>query len=172
MSKTQHRVTPVPGAEAQWPRPAFVVGCYLGNDAQGRPLVVPASDAATAPRTARCLAGFVGWPADAQFARGAPALLAIDEAAGGDVVIMGLVRDTADAPAVGARTLLEQALPLKGVSADGKRVVIEASQEVVLQCGRGSITLQADGRVVIKGTELLSKASGGNRIRGATVNIN
>jgi hypothetical protein len=101
-----------------------------------------------------------------------PALLAVDEAAGGDVVIMGLVHDTAEAQPASTRTLLDQTLPLRGVSADGKRVVIAASEEVVLQCGRGSITLEASGRVVIKGTELLSKASGGNRIRGATVNIN
>jgi hypothetical protein len=55
---------------------------------------------------------------------------------------------------------------------DRRRVVLEASQEITLQCGRGSLTLTADGRIVIRGTDIVSRASGTNKIKGAAVNIN
>lgn len=55
---------------------------------------------------------------------------------------------------------------------DGKRVTIEGHDEVVLQCGKASITLRRNGRVVIRGTQLESRARGVNRIRGGAVEIN
>jgi hypothetical protein len=60
----------------------------------------------------------------------------------------------------------------KEVVVDGKRVTIEAEEEVVLKCGAGSITLRKDGKIIIKGTHLLSRSSGPNRIKGGSVNIN
>jgi hypothetical protein len=65
----------------------------------------------------------------------------------------------------------ERLIPEEAVI-DGKRVIIEAEQELVLKCGKGSIQIRKDGRIIIKGTELLSRASGAQRIRGASVNIN
>lgn len=58
------------------------------------------------------------------------------------------------------------------VRVDGKRVTIEAQEEVVLKCGAGSITLRRDGKIIIKGTHLLSRSSGQNRIKGGSVQIN
>jgi hypothetical protein len=55
---------------------------------------------------------------------------------------------------------------------DGRRLVLEGHEEIVLRCGRGSITLTANGKIVLKGTELVSRSSGTNKIRGAAVNIN
>jgi hypothetical protein len=55
---------------------------------------------------------------------------------------------------------------------DGERVVFEAKKEIVLKCGKGSIKIRKDGKIVIKGTDLLSRSSGGNRIKGGSVNIN
>lgn len=55
---------------------------------------------------------------------------------------------------------------------DGKTVRFEARDEIVLECGKGSITLRKDGRIVIKGTHLLSRATGMHRIKGGQVNIN
>lgn len=65
---------------------------------------------------------------------------------------------------LGSRTLCAQL--------DGRRVVLEAEQEIVLRCGKGSLTLTADGRIVMKGVEITSRAQGVHKIRGATVNIN
>ena len=55
---------------------------------------------------------------------------------------------------------------------DGKRVTIEAQEEITLKCGAGSITLRKDGKVLIKGTHLLSRSAGPIRIKGARVDIN
>lgn len=55
---------------------------------------------------------------------------------------------------------------------DGKRVVLEAEKEIQLKCGKGSITIKKDGKIIIKGTELLSRSSGTNRVKGASVRIN
>lgn len=55
---------------------------------------------------------------------------------------------------------------------DGQRVVIEGRDEVVLQCGQASITLRRNGRVVIRGTVIDSQASGTQRIKGGSVQIN
>ena len=53
-----------------------------------------------------------------------------------------------------------------------RRLVLEAAEEITIACGKSSITLRRDGRVVIKGAELVSRASGTNKVRGATVQIN
>jgi len=55
---------------------------------------------------------------------------------------------------------------------DEERVVLEARREIVLRCGKASITLMPDGRVRIRGTDLLSRSSGGHRIKGGSVSIN
>ena len=55
---------------------------------------------------------------------------------------------------------------------DGERLVLEADKEIVLRCGKSSITLKADGRVQVKGTQVLSRADGQNRVQGATVQLN
>ena len=58
------------------------------------------------------------------------------------------------------------------VQVDQARVCLEARQEIVLRCGRSSITLRADGKIVIKGREIVSRAASANKIKGSTVRIN
>lgn len=58
------------------------------------------------------------------------------------------------------------------VTIDGKRISLEAENEIVLKCGRASITLTRAGKVLIKGDYVLSHSSGENRIRGGSVSIN
>lgn len=55
---------------------------------------------------------------------------------------------------------------------DGKRVNLKAKEEIVLKCGKGSVTIRKDGKIVIKGTHILSRSSGPHRIKGGSVNIN
>jgi len=55
---------------------------------------------------------------------------------------------------------------------DGERLVISAEQEIVLRCGRSSITLTRAGKILIRGDYLLSRSSGVNRIRGGSVELN
>ncbi|HRI66158.1 MAG TPA: DUF6484 domain-containing protein [Polyangium sp.] len=55
---------------------------------------------------------------------------------------------------------------------DGQRVVLSAEREIVLECGEASITLTRAGKILIKGTYVLTRSSGTNRIQGGSVQIN
>jgi len=49
---------------------------------------------------------------------------------------------------------------------------LRASKSLTLQCEDGSITLRSDGKILIKGKELVSRAEGTNWVKGAAVSIN
>jgi len=51
-------------------------------------------------------------------------------------------------------------------------LVIEADEELVLRVGDSSITIRKDGKILIKGTDLVSHAKRMNRIKGGAVSIN
>lgn len=55
---------------------------------------------------------------------------------------------------------------------DGRRVVIDGKDEVVLRCGKASITLRRNGKVVVRGLHVETHAAGTNRIKGGSVKIN
>ena len=58
------------------------------------------------------------------------------------------------------------------VTADGKDLILSAQRSVTLRCGEASISLSCDGKVVIRGAHVVSYASGVNRIRGGSVELN
>ena len=55
---------------------------------------------------------------------------------------------------------------------DDVRLVLSAEREIVLRCGDASITLTRAGKVLIRGTYIVSRSSGYNKIKGAAVDIN
>lgn len=55
---------------------------------------------------------------------------------------------------------------------DGNTLVVDAGRRLVLRCGEASIVLTHDGKVVIRGTCVVTHATGLNRIRGGAVQIN
>ncbi|AVO59668.1 DUF6484 domain-containing protein [Pseudomonas chlororaphis] len=55
---------------------------------------------------------------------------------------------------------------------DGERLEFTAEREIVLRCGKASITLTRAGKVIIQGAYLSSRSSGVNRIKGGSVQIN
>jgi phage baseplate assembly protein gpV len=61
---------------------------------------------------------------------------------------------------------------LDEILVDGKRVTFDATEEIVLRCGKASITLTRAGKVLIRGAYLSSHSSGVNRIKGGSVQIN
>lgn len=81
-------------------------------------------------------------------------------------IIVGVLQASSSLPAVRADESLVSAL------VDEQRVVLTAEREIVLQCGEASITLTRAGKVLIKGTYVLSRSSGYNKIKGAAVDIN
>ena len=55
---------------------------------------------------------------------------------------------------------------------DGERIDLKAENQITLKCGKASITLTRAGKVIIRGTYLLNRSSGVNRIKGGSVQIN
>jgi hypothetical protein len=51
-------------------------------------------------------------------------------------------------------------------------LVLEAKKGLVLRVGEGSITIRADGKILIKGKDLVSHAKRMNRIKGGSVSLN
>jgi uncharacterized protein DUF6484 len=58
------------------------------------------------------------------------------------------------------------------IEVDGESLVYTAQREIVLRCGKASIQLLSDGSVRIRGTNVLSRASATNRLRGGNIQIN
>lgn len=58
------------------------------------------------------------------------------------------------------------------VYVDGKQVSIEGAEQVTFKCGKASITLTKSGKILIRGTYLLNRSTGVNRIMGGSVQIN
>jgi len=58
------------------------------------------------------------------------------------------------------------------VSLDGRSVSLQAAERIELRCGESSLLMTADGRVVIRGANLVSRATETHKIRGAAVLIN
>jgi len=65
----------------------------------------------------------------------------------------------------------EPSLPVEA-RVDGQRVVLEGQDEILLRCGKASITLQRNGQVVIRGARVETTAAGVHRIKGGSVQIN
>ena len=55
---------------------------------------------------------------------------------------------------------------------DGEKITLNAKNEIVLQCGKSSITLTKAGKILIRGKYILSRSSGVNRIKGGSVQLN
>lgn len=147
------------GGSASAPReqatPSSTVVTLAGFDEGGRPLVSMSGDAGGDPVPARqtCALGLadVGREAVLTFENGDPT----------KPIILGLLQapNLAESPAVRQ-------------SADGSRLEIAATEEIVFQCGKASIMLTRAGKILLRGAYLLSRSSGVNRIKGGSVQIN
>ncbi|MFV8749020.1 DUF6484 domain-containing protein [Nannocystaceae bacterium ST9] len=86
---------------------------------------------------------------------------------GGDLaqpVIIGILQPGQASPKKTTRT--------KKLVLEGREVVIGADSELTLRCGKSSITLTKTGKIVLRGTHLVSRASSVNRIRGGVIQLN
>jgi len=87
-------------------------------------------------------------------------------------LLVGLIQTAPQTPLIDS---ILESLPAKApmeAQVDGRRVVIEGRDEVVLRCGKASLTLQRDGQVVLRGVNIRSEADEVQRIKGGKVQIN
>jgi hypothetical protein len=144
--------------------PRCLVGELVAYGAAGRPLVdFPGNPAGPVP--ARTVVTTTNQPPP-----GTEVLLAFEGGDSARPVILGVPRATfapdAPQPARGGLDTTQE------LHVRAKRLVVDAGQEIVLRSGKASLTIQPDGTVVVRGTNLLSRSSGPNRIKGASVQIN
>jgi len=148
------------------PRPArgeridgVLVGTLIGFRDPYEPLVVYPGQPGTAAVTARAsvdlYADHIGHEVTLVFEDGDPA----------KPIVTGRIRvpsawSTAERP------------PQVDVDADGGRLTVSAKHQLVLRCGKASIALTSEGKVLINGTYVLTRSSGANRIKGGCVQIN
>jgi hypothetical protein len=143
------------------------LGTLVGQDPRGRPLVVV--DEGAAPVVARVCTTEA--PPTEQSGDPVPVLLWLEQGDPLRPILVGFVRETLAAPARagGSAIVNDRTLPIE---LNGKALIFEGQEEIVLRCGQGSLTIRANGQIVVKGTRLISRASESNKIRGASVEIN
>lgn len=155
------------GARSHAPYP--VLADLVGTDEAGRPLVRIRGDDGQ-PVVARTALAPQASTRDER-ASASTAVLVVFE--GGDSerpIIVGEVRD-----ALGLAPDTVFALGKPGpcdLRVDGRSLVVDAQQEIELRCGKASIVLQRDGKVLIRGTHVVSRSSGSNKIKGGSISLN
>ena len=148
---------------------AITLGYLRAIDARGQPLVQ--------------------WPKGPEHPRSALSLVAVNEADVGRQValsfpngaeqplLLGLVW-SADGEIAQATASTEPDVLGLGVAEtmhaeiDGQAVELTAQESIVLRCGKASITLTADGQILLRGAYISSHSTGTQRIKGASVRIN
>lgn len=161
--------------------PAAAAGSLLQGLIAGRTVasyagIVTGRLLAIAENGCRPLVSYVGQPDSAALPAGttvdlhaqhigATVLLAFDQGDARRPIVIGVLRERVGWPLPDLPGTVE-------VSADGERMIVSARRQLVLRCGKASITLACDGKITIDGTEVTSRAVGVNRVRGGSVQIN
>jgi hypothetical protein len=94
----------------------------------------------------------------------------------GDAVLICSTRDAERSTVVIGRIGPTQAAEPAPATVDepaiSDELVLEAKHSLTLRVGEGSITIREDGKILIKGKDLVSHAQRMNRIKGGAVSIN
>jgi hypothetical protein len=139
--------------------PSVVLGELVALlDALGTPLVTFGGRAGTAPVPARSTVELAGEHV------GATVTLVFEHGDPTRPIVTGVLRQ--------AGSLYREAPEHVSLEADGARLVVQARDKLVLQCGQASITLTRAGKVLIQGTYVSSRSAGLNRIAGGSVQLN
>jgi hypothetical protein len=123
------------------------------------------------PRTDAPVVAFPGCPGDTGLAARTTTPLTREDI-GAQVALMFEAGDVSRPLVIGRIQRLPETVTPAVAHLDGERLEFAAEQEIVLRCGKASITLTRAGKVIIRGTYLSSRSSGVNRIKGGSVQIN
>jgi len=131
-----------------------VIGTIAGIAADGAPLVEFPGNAAGVPLPAMATASYDAGHTGAQ------------------VALMFLDGDPTRPLALGLVTgPLQEDQAQQALCAEN-RVRVTAEQRLELRCGKATILMEEDGRITIRGSHIISHASGAQRIRGGSINLN
>jgi hypothetical protein len=144
----------------------IVIGNLAGFASSGTPHVLFPGSGSEEPVIARSLVAL------GKKEIGRKVALQFEDCNPGKPIILGLIQSLSE----DVETKREKSAGETGkkidVELDGERLLLTADKEIVLRCGRASITLTQAGKMIIRGTDLLSRSSGVNRIKGGSVQIN
>lgn len=163
-------MTTLEAAEQSQHLDGVAIGVVLGFDDQGMPLVATSvgPDGARPARQTVALG-----PSDV----GAQVAVLFEGGNGDKPIIVG--RLLVPEP----ETVIEPEIePEEGSSADadlpraavvdGDLLRLEAREQIELRCGKASIILTRAGKIILRGSYVVSRSTGANRIKGASVQIN
>jgi hypothetical protein len=146
-------------AESPAPSGGVVVGELIGITDDGRsPLVVFPGQRGSAAIQARSVLDLHSTHVGGQV------VLAFEGADLGRPIIMGLIREDLSSR--------QQDPGHVEVERDGERMIVSAKTQLVLRCGKASITLTQAGKVLIEGTYVSSRSTGVNRLKGGSIHLN
>ena len=153
-------VAAAPGPAALASATSLVVGELVAMTDEGRIALVlypgqPGSAALAARSVVDLHGAHIGRKVVLMFEGGDP----------GRPIVMGVLRESDGWPLTDLPGQVE-------VDTDGERMIVTAKEQVVLRCGKASITLTRAGKVLIQGSYVLSRSSGVNRIKGGSVQLN
>jgi hypothetical protein len=126
-------------------------GWVTNTDKEGRPMVDFAGNPA-GPRVARKLVPLEGEPLREAIATRRPVQLRFEDGNTRRPVIVGLESED-------------------GTRSNGDFQIFESRDGLILRCGKASLTLLRNGKVVLKGTYVETHSEGVNRIKGGVVDI-
>jgi hypothetical protein len=147
-----------PQRQEAWP--AVVIGQLVAITDEGRtPLVLFDAQRGRAAVRARTVvdlhAPHIGQPVTLMFE-------------GGDTtrpIVMGVLRQAEGWPLADPPAQVE-------VEANGERMIVSAKEQLVMRCGKASITLTKAGKVLIQGEYVSSRSAGVNRVKGGSIQLN
>jgi hypothetical protein len=139
--------------------PGVLLGMLAGWDEAGNPLVDYPGNPSDGFLVARATVSLV------RTALGSEVALMFVGADPRQPLVIGVLQPPAEQPRA------ESPQPVSA-EVDGERLYFTAEKEIVFRCGQASLTLTRAGKVILRGTYLLSRSSGVNRIKGGSVQIN
>lgn len=144
-----------------------MVGTLAGINDAGEPLVRHPLDPSGRVMLARTTVPIVPEHVDREV------VLAFESSDPGKPIVLGVLRLTdGHEPSEPRMTPPTVVQPIVLATLDGEQLVLTAEREIVLRCGEASLTLTRAGKILIRGTYLLSRSSGVNRIKGGSVQLN
>jgi len=105
---------------------------------------------------------------------------------GGIPIVMGVIRRILDdvisqqVEAIASSEVVQAATnnPLNTevakpeIIVDGNKLELSAADEITLRCGKSSITLNKNGKILIKGEHMLNRTAGSYKIKSGSIQLN
>lgn len=147
---------------------ACAIGQVASFDDESGALLIACGEVSDAPFEADCLRGAF----DGARPESGEQVLVLFPSGDARPVVVGCVGIARKALAAEDAVTVARAPRPTVAHVDGREVRLSAKTQITLQCGEASITLTRDGKVTIRGAQVVSRAAGVNKVKGGSVQIN